>query len=189
MNSTLRKERNMKHLLELLGVLALSLSIAAIAGPGHDHGEGMAPAGTSNALPRFAVSSEAYELVGVLDGKRLTLYLDRADTTAPVEGAKLEVEFGGTRLKLDPKGPGEFEAVLETIPSTDTVPIAATIQAGSDADLLAGELVLHAAHPASVTAGRSGWQRGVLWAAAVAMLVVLLAMFLRRARRTTGAVS
>lgn len=65
-------------------VAALGSPAEAISGPGHDHGE---PAKTSTAgaaAPRFTATSETFELVGVLDDKRLTLYLDRAIDNTPV---------------------------------------------------------------------------------------------------------
>lgn len=58
----------------LLGALWMA-TIPAQAGEGHDHGEAPAAAAGS-ALPRFSAGSELFELVGVLNGKQLTLYLD-----------------------------------------------------------------------------------------------------------------
>ena len=55
-----------------LAVVLLGNALPAIAGDGHDHGDA-APAATGTALPRFAAVSETFELVGVLDGKQVTL--------------------------------------------------------------------------------------------------------------------
>ena len=62
----------------LLVALMLSFGAApAWAGGGHAHGD--APvAAAGSALPRFAAVSELFELVGVIDGRKLTLYLDRS---------------------------------------------------------------------------------------------------------------
>ena len=81
----------------LLSLLGLLVALSATAGPGHDHDHDHdAPAATAPAaLPRFAASSELFELVGVLDGKTLTLYLDRAATNEPLTQAALELELGG----------------------------------------------------------------------------------------------
>ena len=75
--------------LTALGLAAVLIghSLPAIAGDGHDHGDA-APAATGTALPRFAAVSETFELVGVLDGKQVTLYLDRFADNAPVRGAQ-----------------------------------------------------------------------------------------------------
>ena len=48
---------------------------------------------TSN--PRVAAQSDAYELVGILRGGRLSVYLDRFATNEPVTDAKLTVTVGG----------------------------------------------------------------------------------------------
>ena len=82
-----------------------------LAGDGHDHGE--APASSAGpALPRFAAASETFELVGVVNGKRLTLYLDRYADGSPVKDAKLELELGGVKVPVESHGEGEFEAML-----------------------------------------------------------------------------
>ena len=50
--------------------------LTTLAGEGHDHGE--APtASTGPALPRFAATSSTFELIGVLNGHDLTLWLER----------------------------------------------------------------------------------------------------------------
>ena len=108
----------------LLLVAITGVSLSAAAGPGHDHGD-ETPAASASASPRFVAVSESFELVGVLDGKQITLYLDRADTNAPVKDAKLEVEFGGAKLKLEALAPGEFKAVLNEAPKPGVIPVTA----------------------------------------------------------------
>ena len=58
-----------------LALLLGLLPATALAGPGH--GESPAAA-TGTALPRFAATSDLFELVGVLDGQKIALYLDHA---------------------------------------------------------------------------------------------------------------
>ena len=98
----------------LLGALWMA-TIPAQAGEGHDHGEAPAAAAGS-ALPRFSAGSELFELVGVLNGKQLTLYLDHAASNAPVKDAKLELELGGRKLSPKAHGEGEFELTLAEAP-------------------------------------------------------------------------
>ena len=92
-----------------------ALVCIAWAGPGdgHDHGESAASAPAAAALPRFATVSEAFELVGVVDGSRLTLYLDHAPTNEPVKDAVVDLEMGGVSVPLHAHGVGEFEATLQ----------------------------------------------------------------------------
>ena len=82
----------------------------AHAGEGHDHGDA-APVARGAALPRFPAVSEAFELVGVLNGRQITLYLDRSADNSPVTEALIELEIGGAKLKAE-KHEDAFEVVL-----------------------------------------------------------------------------
>ncbi|WP_066338671.1 hypothetical protein [Azohydromonas lata] len=147
----------------LAAALALLAVPAAQAGDGHDHGDAL-PAVTGPALPRFAAVSEDFELVGVVNGTQLTLYLDHADSNSPVKDAQLEVEIGGQKIKAQPHAEGEFEATLAQPLQPGATPVTATITAGAVTDLLAGELDLHAdEHAEQGDAGHG--QRAVAWAA------------------------
>lgn len=112
------------------------------AGEGHDHGEAPAQA-TGPALPRFYATSENFELVGVLQGDRLALYLDHAADNAPAKDATLELEISGTKVAVTPHGEGEYEARLAQPLAAGVIPITATVIAEGESDLLAGELDLH----------------------------------------------
>jgi hypothetical protein len=146
----------------------------AMAGPGHDHGEA-APTATGTSLPRFAAVSDLFELVGVLNGKQITLYLDRAADNSPVTEAQIELEIGGQKFKAAKQGTDEFEVVLAEAPKSGILPITATVNAGSDADLLAGELDIHEAAHADQAAHVHSWKEYAGWAAGgVAVLAILL---------------
>ena len=125
----------------LAAVLA-GLAPHTLAGDGHDHGE--APATTAGpALPRFTAVSELFELVGVVNGKNVTVYLDHFADNSPVKDAKVDLELDGKAVALTPHADGEFEATLEETLKPGVVSVTATVIAGQDADLLAGELDLH----------------------------------------------
>lgn len=113
-----------------------------LAGDGHDHGDAPAPSG-GPALPRFTAVSELFELVGVINGKSLTVYLDRFADNSPVKDAKVDLELDGKAIALEPHGDGEFEATLQEALKPGVVSVTATVIAGEDTDLLAGELDLH----------------------------------------------
>ena len=89
------------RLITLMGAVGLALSVTtAWAGEGHDHGD--APVTTGGpALPRFTAVSELFELVGVVNGKQITLYLDRFGDGSPVKDAKLELELGGVKVPVE----------------------------------------------------------------------------------------
>jgi len=161
--------------------LSLVIPLTAYAGPGHDHGEAP-PTAASTALPRFTAASDVFELVGILNGKQLTLYLDHADTNAPVKNAKLDVEFGGAKLALEPHGEGEFIATLAEAPKPGVIPVAATVATEKDSDLLAGELDLHDEHAAAPAAHGHDWKEWLPWGLGGLILVVLARVIARRRR-------
>lgn len=176
------------HRLRRLPWLALA---GLCAGPlaadeGHHHGTPPASAAEA-ALPRFAASSELFELVGVLEGRRLTLYLDHAPDNRPVEGARLELALAGQPLVLQPRGAGQFLGELPAAPQPGVVPVTATITAGAEADLLAGELDLHGGPGAEAATGGARlptrWlllAAGAAGAAGAALLAVPVLWWLRR---------
>lgn len=166
----------------LLAVVLYFASSAARAGEGHDHGE--APAAAAGpALPRFAASSELFELVGVLKGRELTLYLDHADSNAPVKNAKLELEFGTRKLTPQPHGDGEFELTLDAQPKPGVIAVMATVTTASDSDLLAGELDIHEATHAEEAHVHSAKEWAIWTGSALAALIALGLL----ARRLIGA--
>ena len=169
----------------LLGALWMA-TIPAQAGEGHDHGEAPAAAAGS-ALPRFSAGSELFELVGVLNGKQLTLYLDHAASNAPVKDAKLELELGGRKLSPKAHGEGEFELTLAEAPKAGVTPVTVTVSTASESDLLASELDIHEdAHDEEATPAPS-WTRFSEWTATGLVASVLLAWGIRRASGARGA--
>ena len=119
--------------LAALLVAATFLGSPAWAGEGHDHGDA-APAAVGQALPRFSAVSETFELVGVLSGKQITLYLDRFGDNSPVRGAQIELEIGGAKFKAEKQGEDEYEVVLPEAPKEGVLPVTATVTAGNEVD-------------------------------------------------------
>jgi hypothetical protein len=171
-------------------LLTLALMVS-LAGPawaadehGHDHD---APAAASGpALPRFAAVSEAFELVGIVNGKQLTLYLDRFDDNSPVPDAKLELEVGGKKLPVTVHAPGEYEATLPGELKPGVTPVAISLEVKGETDLLAGEIDIHEDEHAEAEA--AGWPRWLGWgAAALAAATVAAAIARKRKpRRSRG---
>lgn len=182
---------------------AALLSLAVQAHEGDDHGAASGAASHSTlAEPRFVAESEAFELVGTLEGTRLVLWLDRWADNTPVRDARIELEVGGTKVEVRPRAddPG-YEAQLPAPLPEGVHPVSAVIHVGNASDLVAGELDVHgAAQPpaASGAAARGAaarWSRptqGVSqpWGAGAALLasaILAFAFLRRRARRGTGA--
>lgn len=135
----------------LLTVSALASSPMALAGEGHDHGD--KPAAPTAGLPRFAATSDAYELVGVIDGKKITMYLDNSVTNDPVKNAKLSLELAAKPVEVKPMPDGTYEATLSEVLKPGVTAVSATFTAGAATDLLAGEIDLHDDHKADAAHG------------------------------------
>lgn len=142
--------------------LLASLAPPALSGEGHDHGEAPTPA-AGPTLPRFAAVSELFELVGVVDGKRITLYLDRFADNSPVKDATLELELDGKPIPVERHGEGEFDAELEHELEPGIIAVTAAVVAGQDADLLAGELDVHKESGAGQATHEKGWGAYAGW--------------------------
>src|SRR3712207_5446444 len=85
------------------------LSTAANAHEGHDHGS-PPPSAVTASSPRVSAQSELYELVGVLRGDRLGIFLDQFASNEPVTDAKIAVTIGGDEEVVAARRPdGTYE--------------------------------------------------------------------------------
>ena len=181
-------------LIRVAAFVATLFLLAGGASAADDHGHDHDAPATSNgpALPRFTAVSDTFELVGVLNGRQLTMYLDRFADNSPVKDAQLDLEIDGAKIKAAPHGEGEFEAILTEAPKAGVLSIAVTVVAGKESDLLAGELDIHEAVHADAAAPRPRWQRMAAWAIGALLALGLLAwvgrrMTAARQRRIGGA--
>lgn len=173
------------------GLALMATTLAALPARADDsHNHGAAPsAAAAPALPRFATSTELFELVGVVDGRQLTVYLDRFDDNTPVKGAKLELELGGTKVALKETADGEFHGTLAQAPATGITPVTATVTAGTDTDLIGTDLDVHANASAPHVHGRA-WLKVLGGALGALVLIGALAwrgVRTRATRRVGGA--
>lgn len=185
-NFELRTTMNKTTITQLLGgLLLLGATILPVhAGDGHDHGEAPA-ASTAVASPRFAATSETYELVGILNDRKLSLYLDHTADNSPVKDAKLELEIGGKTVAVTNIGTGEFEATLAAEPQPGEMPVTATVIAGNNSDLLAANLDIHPEAHADKTPGGLPWKP--IAASAAVLLALGAALRMKRNRVLGGA--
>ena len=119
-------------------------------------------------LPRpvAVLESETFEAVARLEDEGLVWFVDRADSNAPVLGAQLEVESGGSTVKAAFRADtGDYlvadSAWLQALRQPGEHPLAVTLIAGDESDLLAGELTV-AAPPVAATAATRGWPLALL---------------------------
>lgn len=132
-------------------VAALALSSgSAFAGPGHDHGDDAPAVATGPASPRFEAHSDLFEVVGVLEGNELSVFVDRFADNAPVLKASVELESGSTKaIGQFPDEHGDYSFDASPFKKPGSYPITLTVAAGDDMDILAGNLVVpdeHAGH-------------------------------------------
>ncbi len=167
-----------------LALMFTPLSPLALAGPGHDHGD-TAPQITGSALPRFTATSEDFELVGIINGKLVTLYLDRFKDNSPVNDAQIELEISGSKYEAHKHGEGEYEITLKDTLTTGAMAITATIQAGDLSDLLATELDLHTDE--SAPGLHSAWKTISMWGGAGLFALLALGTVVLNSQRTRRA--
>jgi membrane fusion protein, heavy metal efflux system len=136
--------------------LAIALSTTGVsAHEGHDHGDAAKAALAAVAKPRVEAISGPFELVGLLQGGELVVYLDRFETNEPVTRAALTVET--------PAGPVSATARddLYRLPAAWAKPgshdLIFAVSLGESVEVLAGTLVVPAIadtqSPAQVAAG------------------------------------
>ncbi|KAB2943593.1 MAG: efflux RND transporter periplasmic adaptor subunit [Hyphomicrobium sp.] len=119
----------------LLSALVFALASPALAHEGHDHGPPAVELPTSN-QPRAIAASEDYEIVAVLKGEELFIYVDRFADNSPVTEARLTVTFGTTDIqtKLMPDGVFKLESRELRRPGKHELIFA--VEEGSKSDLL-----------------------------------------------------
>jgi hypothetical protein len=116
------------------------------AGAGHDHGHAHEePEVTSAAAttPRLTMESKQFELVGVLEGKKLHLYLDHYTNNMPITDASIELELAGKRLQAVTEANGRYYVTLKTALEEGVYPILATVVSQQGTDFLMGKLAIH----------------------------------------------
>jgi membrane fusion protein, heavy metal efflux system len=143
---------SLNHTLRLCAATFLAaLSLSAQAGPGHDHGD-EAPAASGAASPRVSTHSDLFELVGIVNHNKMTIYLDRFSTNEPIIQAQIELEITQDKspLKLIAKAEadGTFSVTNDLLEKPGSYALSFTVNAGKDTDLLAGELKIGAAEAA-----------------------------------------
>ena len=171
--------------------LTIALSALAHAGgdasDGHSHGEATKPSMTADVGPRASAQTEEFELVAVLEGRKLTLYLDRFATNQPVADAKIEVESGVIKAVATQVSPGVYSLPGEAFANPGKYPLAISVQAGDSGDLLTVTLDLPravaGAAPAAGTAPVISWSNWAVEGAAGALLLAGAALAAVRRRK------
>lgn len=166
-------------------VVALLLAMPASAGgdssDGHTHAveAPVVSAPVRSAAPRLSSQTDQFELVGVLQGHVLTLYLDQFGTNTPVAKAQIELESGAWKGTATEVSPAVYTVSAEPLAQPGKHPLAITVQAGEDTDLMDATLEIGPASPANAGAAHTRfrlawlvWGAAALAAAAAALVLV-----------------
>ena len=181
----------------LAATVLLGAHGVVIAGPGHDHGDGVS-ALAAIASTRFAAHSGLFELVGIVHEKRVALFLDEYTTNAPLLRGVIEIELqpaqgAAIKLKAMPAEGGAFDAPLARPLAAGSYAVTAIVRtevAGQpEHDLLTATLEISA--PAGFDSPAGAGQHAPVYAAiglgvALAAILGAMAWRLRRNSRATG---
>jgi membrane fusion protein, heavy metal efflux system len=174
-------------------LIATAFLSPALAGEGHDHGD--APAAAIGATaPRVTSHSDLFELVGMVEGNALKIYLDHYATNAPVTDAKIEVEVGNIKGLATAQADSSYSFKSDVFAKPGELAVSFTVMAGKDTDLLAGELKIGKpaddhAHDHAHDPKAKPWLRWAAYASGALVLAVVAAVALRRRKRSTGLAS
>jgi RND family efflux transporter MFP subunit len=116
----------------------------AVAHEGHDPETADAPGG-SRSLPRLVADSESYELVAVLEGQRLIIYLDRFEDNSPVTDAGMTVTINEEPVVAQATGNGTYSVASTLFEHGGLFEFVFDIKAPEGDDLLIGKLSLPSA--------------------------------------------
>jgi hypothetical protein len=153
---------------------------AAVAGPGHDHGEVPAAAWPSVYVPKLVAESETTELVAVVQDATLRIYLDAWADNRPLD-AELSLELNGESFPVKQLEPGLFEVDMTSLREQSMVSLLATVNVNGEIDLLAGDLVLRQDEPHDHAFYWDDYRTPIL-AILGLLILVLLALWITRER-------
>jgi hypothetical protein len=171
------------------GLVTLSFALTAWAGgdssDGHTHAAPapVVPATMATASPRISTETDQFELVGVLEGKVLTLYLDQFGSNTPVTKAQIEVESGAWKAMATEVSPAVYAVPVELLAQPGKHPLAITVQAGDVADLMNATLEVGQAG-AGVEHSHFWGEWAVWWGAAALSLAAVALVVIRRRKQS-----
>lgn len=145
--------------------------VAAFAHEGHD--DAASPlAGTPGAnVPRVEAQSDLFEIVGTVRNGTMTIFLDRYATNEPVIDAMIDIEAGALQGSAQADANGSYTFNHAVLAQPGQLPVTFTIAAGSDSDLLTGELVISDPDAAKAHASDGPLRQRWWWLAAALILL------------------
>jgi RND family efflux transporter MFP subunit len=142
------------------GFTCIAALVATIAcSVAHDDGGEAPAAGAARPWPRITAKSEVYELVGILKGDRLTIYVDRLADNEPVVDASVTVWTGEEEpIEAASQADGTYTVASDRFKGTGPLSLAIAVTATCGEELLAGILQRPEEQASAPTDGTS-WTR------------------------------
>lgn len=134
----------MRANLALITVLLFTLIAPAYAHEGHDHGE--APKTLAPVAPRGEAHAGDFEIVAILRGGEVVIYLDRFATNEPIVNAEIEALTPAGSEKAVAKEDGTYRLSAKWIDDRDHYDLIFTVTLGETSEVLPVTIVSAAAH-------------------------------------------
>lgn len=178
----------MKHVRMFFLVTLIALPLPLLAGgdssDGHSHAA-PAPVLATAMAPRATATTEEFELVAALEGRKLVLYVDRFASNEPVAKAQVEVEGAGLKGLASEAAPGTYVMDVATAIPPGRHPLTISIEAGDTVDLLSATLDI--SPPTAGVEHVDWWRQQIIWIVVGLLLLAAGALFAaRRHRRAKG---
>ena len=146
----------------------------ASAHEGQNHDKELKPQNNVAAAPTLTAVSENYELVAIVQGRQMTVYLDQFVSNTPVVDADMDFDFSGTVVKATRNADGTYSVALpKKVDLKSSIPVTVTILAAAGADLLSGDLVI--AQSDKHSSWSTFWMVAIVAACLIALLLIWLA--------------
>lgn len=166
-----------------VAIVLFTVALAAFGHGGEDHGAPPPPV-SQGVAPRAVAATEEFEVVAVLEGQQLAVYVDRYASNEPVANAQVEVEGGGLKGRASEVAPGTYLMKLAAAMPPGKHALTISVEAGDTADLLTATLDTTPA--ASAEAHAHGWGEWTVWSVAALLLLASAALLAaRRGRQKT----
>lgn len=170
----------------LLFAWALALPGWAGAHGGEDHGDAPAASAVVSAAPRFSSQTDQFELVGVLEGKVLRIYLDQYGSNAPVAKAQIEIERGAWKAVATEVAAAVYTLPAEALSQPGRHALAISVQAGDITDLMDATLEVGPAGTIGAATQNGHFLRAwAVWSGALALVLTALGLVVLRRRQTS----
>lgn len=163
------------------------LSLVALAASplhaheGEDHGA-PSPVTTQPLAPRVEANSGEVQLLGILQGDKLIVYLDRYASNEPIVNAKLEAESGTFKAAAQARGDGTYALPAAALAQPGKHALVFSVEAGELSDLLNGTLNVPTPAANDPVPAAAQWPVGALAAGGAVLVLIAGGLLLHRHR-------